>query len=781
MSIKSIILGEASVEGELLKAIESIHLNGPVKMADLETLSLIKELHPIIFYEYEPKVVSVLGLFYKLDKPQSAMELAYKVFSDAIKKERGIKLTPVQADAFNGIEDNKIFSFSAPTSAGKSHLFRELITSEDRDIVIIVPSRALISEYILTLKRLVPKEVLILQFVDWVNVSHVTRRIFILTPERSNEIFKYKNLLNIGIFLFDEAQISEERIRGIRFDALVRRADKVFPMAKKVFTHPFIDNPEAQLIKHGFDTDAEARNYDQMTVGKVFLSHDKNSFGYFSPFEAKKHEVFQVSGDIPEQILKEGGTLFIFISKTKVISGKFKKIFSRYIEMCPKLTDHEALKYIEELREFIGLPKDSKKHSTLLEMMERGVVVHHGSLPLKARLIIENFVNGKHARICFATPTLLQGINMPFDLVWINDYRFKGNDYEKILSLKNLIGRAGRSTLKIEIFDYGYVVVEKRNIKSFNERICKETLISSQSVLDLPEDDLPEDVLDVVEAVKEDSFNDDLQLTESQVKRIEESNLDKSIQLVLDHLFIDEKIITANKYYEIDKEIRTAINEAFEVMFKAHLRNKDLTWMEQEVLSTSIPMLLWQIHGKSFAEVLSLRYGYLSQRKERLAIGSSVKKGDLTADEAQEMIQDLKIRRSYTAPNGTIPNKKIFIERLFPKDASVNEIDFDRLLYDTYDYLDCVISLSLKDPLSAVFQMYYKITEDERANKMYSYLRYGTDDEIEIWLLRYGFEYDDIQWIKNHVKEISYKEIVFKDTESLSKDQLNIISRYIFD
>ena len=91
-----------------------------------------------------------------------------------------------------------------------------------------------------------------LQFVENINKAHTKRRIFVLTPERAGELFKYKDSFNIGLFLFDEAQISEENIRGIRFDALVDRINKNFPTAKKVFTHPFISNPDAQLIKHNF-------------------------------------------------------------------------------------------------------------------------------------------------------------------------------------------------------------------------------------------------------------------------------------------------------------------------------------------------------------------------------------------------------------------------------------------------------------------------------------------------------------------------------------------------
>ncbi|MBF4355277.1 DEAD/DEAH box helicase, partial [Vibrio anguillarum] len=117
------------------------------------------------------------------------------------------------------------------------------------DILIIVPPRALIAEYYNEVVEIVDKKTLVLQFIEDVNRSKTDRRIFIVTPERGSEILKYKNAFNIELVLLDEAQISEEEIRGMTFDALVRRVDKAFPNAKKVFAHPFISNPEAQLKK----------------------------------------------------------------------------------------------------------------------------------------------------------------------------------------------------------------------------------------------------------------------------------------------------------------------------------------------------------------------------------------------------------------------------------------------------------------------------------------------------------------------------------------------------
>ena len=116
-----------------------------------------------------------------------------------------------------------------------------------------------------------------MQFIEIVNIKHSNRRIYVITPERGNDLFANAGFLNVELFLFDESQLSEEEIRGMRFDALVRRISKYFPNATKVFAHPFVDNPQAQLIKHGFEQHTAFENYNQSVVGKIYSYIDKNN------------------------------------------------------------------------------------------------------------------------------------------------------------------------------------------------------------------------------------------------------------------------------------------------------------------------------------------------------------------------------------------------------------------------------------------------------------------------------------------------------------------------
>lgn len=776
MQLDKIINGEIS-EFDLNLLVGKIHRKGPVDIRDFEVLSYFKKFQPDIFNDYEKKLMSFIGLFYKTSAPASFIEEVYSIIAKTIKEQLGVTFTPVQADAYNRIVGNRYFSFSAPTSAGKSYLFREIIKRSDGDIVIVVPSRALIAEYIFILNNIVDKSVMVLQFVEIVNIKRTNRRIFVITPERGVELFRSVEELNIDLFLFDEAQISEENIRGLKFDAFVRRVDKLLPASKKVFTHPFILNPEGQLLKHGFQNLADSHCYKQNAVGKMYLSFYDGQFSYFTPFSHEEKQVKSVD-DIVEGVLKTNGTVLIYTAKSKIYGGDFLLDFAKYVDLCSKVTDPGALKLIEELREFIGASARGKeKHSTLIEMMEKGIVIHHGSIPLKARLIIESFVNANHAKICFSTATLIQGINMPFDVVWIDNFKFTGSNAQKNLNLKNLIGRAGRSTLVKDNFDFGYVVIPKKNVSLFKTRMIEPAIISNTSLLDSVDSVIDNDMADIVQAIKKDEFNDEFQLTATQVQRIENAPIDADIKLILEVLLSEGYVLTGKAYYSLKDTIRKSIKNAWQNIYVAHLRRQELTKSEKTILSAAIPLLLWQIQGKSFKEIVSLRYAFLAEKDSQRDIIRKVRKGEITAKTGAALKKDLKIRYSPVA--APLPDKTVSAVGLFPRGQSVDDLDYDILVYDTYDYLDKVIGLSLTDPLCAAFKLYYDKTGDIRALSMANYIKYGTDVGKEIWLLKYGFTFDEVDWVKEIVNDVTDQEIVFGDLSGLSTDQLTIINRFL--
>ena len=82
-------------------------------------------------------------------------------------------------------------------------------------------------------------------------------------------------------------------------------------------------------------------------------------------------------------------------------------------------------------------------------------------------------------------------------------------------------------------------------------------------------------------------------------------------------------------------------------------------------------------------------------------------------------------------------------------------------MYDTYDHLDKLIGFKLSDIFYAIFHQYFISQNDDRALRMAKYFKYGTDSEKEIWMLRYGLSFEDIEWAKSCVDDISEEEMVF--------------------
>lgn len=172
MDFSKIYRGEDN-EARLQELIERIRLRGPVEPAVLEELSHIKNASPTVFKHREHELLNAMGLFYKDIKDNSLHGFIFKSFSETIKKDYGSLYTPVQVDILRKVEENDSFSFSAPTSAGKSYIIRSLLKTSEKDVVIVVPSRALLSEYINEISSKLNDLVLPLPFIERINRKKV--------------------------------------------------------------------------------------------------------------------------------------------------------------------------------------------------------------------------------------------------------------------------------------------------------------------------------------------------------------------------------------------------------------------------------------------------------------------------------------------------------------------------------------------------------------------------------------------------------------------------------
>lgn len=769
--IEQILLNKINIEELLQTTINHIFYYGPCDSEDLEKLSYIKIYHPTIFRKYEKSILYSMGLFFKKIEPQSLKDIVFELYKINIKNSLKDNYTPVQAKILKYISSNKNFSFSSPTSTGKSFVFRHLVSEYKNDVVIIVPSRALINEYYIVLSSLFEKkDVNVLTYVDLINRKKAKRNIFIITPERTKDLFRLKDSVNVDMILFDEAQLSDDySVRGLYYDSVIRRSVKNFPTAKLIFAYPFVDNPDVQYIKNNIPY--SENNYEkflQKNVGQIFYSFADKKFYHFGLNKDTNHGRVKIDYDPLEKLLNNNGSALIYCSKKSIYEKTVFDKFRSYISLCKEIDDKGAVDLIEKFRIFIGASlKDTGDYSSqMVEMLKKGIVVHHGSMPLSARYIIEEFTKRGYCKLCFATSTLEQGINMPFDLVWIDKF-----EPSKPLNVKNIIGRAGRSTINAS-FDYGQVVIKDSSRNKLRAVLKNDIILDNVSQFD-KETSLNDDYKEYKEAIKNDQFSEEYNLTNNELERLTDYNVQQAAKNILDELFINNEIRKDLRF----EEHKISIYNSFETIYASYL-NRQLTKAEVDILISTIKIMIWRIIGKSFNQIVWYRYSYASRTNERNKIKKQI---SLSKNDNEKLLlkqQEKNLMAKYLPMYQPIPNKNIHSLSL-TSNIHAFQVDYDRVVFDTYDYLDKLIGFRLGDSFYATFDKYFENFKDERAKKMCNYIKYGTNDEKEIMLLRYGFDFEDFSWLLDAVKSVDENEIVFCDGFKFTEEQLFKIKKYI--
>lgn len=340
---------------------------------------------------------------------------------------------------------------------------------------------------------------------------------------------------------------------------------------------------------------------------------------------------------------------------------------------------------------------------------------------------------------------------MPFDVVYID--RFEAS---KSLSVKNLIGRAGRSTTNKQ-FDVGSVIVRTSAMTPLRKTLLKNEPISEISHLDIKDDKIDETYQEFKDAIINDTFNDEYNLTEKDVEKIKSEEIKLLIPTLLDMLFIDENILTA-------EEITPEIKDLFHKLYESYL-GRPLVVSEKKVLNEAIRIMLWKVTGRTFRNICQIRYARVAQVNERR--------------KHPERIESIPAK--YMVGYNEIPNKNLPIYPKIPNTILAKNVDYDTVVFDTYDFLDKMIGFKLSDIYYAVFREYYLDTNDERSQKMANYMKFGTDDATEIWMLKYGFDFEDIEWLKPYVKSIGEEEICFYSSiVELNNEQKRLIEKFLY-
>lgn len=358
------------------------------------------------------------------------------VFSDLMLSEinrsvldNQIVLNRYQVEILDILSNHNLF-LSAPTSFGKTYVMLEFIKrniSRLNNIIFIIPTIALMNEL---LKKIYS------YFSDEYNIctnsgEEIARKnIFIFVPERSDiEFLNKTSQLNIDLLIFDEIyKLQPASTKELKNDDRIIYMNKVYldlvNRSKKVaLLGPFINDVKFEKTK--LDIVKYYTNY-MPVYNKLLIVPDEKSWHNYIKLS---HQLIYFK--TPESIYNNIDSLIDLIPKSEEMISKYSK----------------EIKYLED---------NVGSEWYVVELLKRGIGIHHGKTPMFLRKFYENEYNNGNLKILLCTNTLMEGINTPTDSLIVVD------DPGSAFKLNNLIGRVGRLNIKEPII--GEIVISNNEI-----------------------------------------------------------------------------------------------------------------------------------------------------------------------------------------------------------------------------------------------------------------------------------------------------------------------------
>lgn len=376
--------------------------------------------------------------------------------------------TDAQYKVFEELKDSNHFSFSGPTSFGKSFIIESFIKylikerNASDNIVILVPTRALINQVSQKLKREItnPKyKILSHPTVPFLYKSKAKKYIFVFTPERLISYLSNDNPAINYIFV-DEAQklISDNDTRAPLFYHALMMAKR--KSVNIYFSSPNVSNSEIFLQLFGNSTDetlsikensvAQNRFFIDCVEEKalMFTENGKEISLPYNFYSANEHENLQNAINLLGRNVQN-----IIYCNTVDDTIDYALEYAKTLD----------IKEDPSLLSLIDLVQTTMHEQYyLIDCLRKGIAFHFGGLPQRIREKIELLFRDKIIDHIFCTSTLLEGVNLPAKNIFILSNAIGLRKFSDV-DFWNLAGRAGRLTKDLSGNIICLRIVDKRN------------------------------------------------------------------------------------------------------------------------------------------------------------------------------------------------------------------------------------------------------------------------------------------------------------------------------
>lgn len=695
----------------------------------------------------------LFDLIYNTHKIQNNIPNSNKSFFDT------------QMAVFNSLERNQYYSFSAPTSMGKTFVITKFILNKlqnntQDNFIILVPTRALISEIATKM---------IIEFKNFLgigkhrvvttlaSITSSEKFIAILTPERLYYSMIENPELKFQYLFIDEAhKISSKDKRSIIYY-------KILDMLKEnknvriYFSSPVIPNPDIYLELTNYFSDSissgHSFKFSPVVQNKIYVDIANKDISIYNSVlnKIQKNDFIEINYKNRMDVLLKFGKEkcnLIYVSSTA-------KAINQAIELKKFIENKDILRLSKETQnelEKVAKDIENKIHEEyyLASLVRSGIAYHIGALPSDIRTKIEKLLHLGYIKYCFCTSTLLEGVNVPVDNLFVFDYK-KGRAELSTIDAFNLIGRAGRVSLNE--FGNVFVVIEDEKTQNyFNEVLLKQlpnqTLLPNKAITTRTKKYIVESLLKGKTNLLE--YNEkykDKKLTE-----VTYEYAIKCLNMLLHDIctnnrsyivkdFENAKVLSPQNIIDIKNIFRSYNQEDDDINIS--IKQKDSLFNAINSSQINYPSDFEYHNCLDFLNKLSNIFQWSIYEKETLGKGNKLNYYAvilLQWMQGNGLHEIIRKALSYNAEHKCLIRDSQHMEPI----NFNNSIEHKNIVINaTMKDIDNIINYKFSMYFLRFSETYMKCHKKSLQNDWYEYVEYGTSNKLVIMFQKYGFTRED--------------------------------------
>lgn len=650
--------------------------------------------------------------------------------------------------AYDRIKQNDYYSFSAPTSMGKTFLIRMFIKesinrNEKKNFAIIVPSKALINEITNSIiddnkENLIKNNYRVIQSSAAIFKDDNCNYIMVLTQERFLQFLLQKTEIKLSHVFIDEAhKMSHTDDRSPFFYKCLDILEKEHFGVKINFSCPNIPNPEVYLnsVKGLGNKAYNCFKYSPVNQIKTIIDTTAQTSYIYNELEKNfiSYPTRELSRIGLMQIIKMIGD-----NHSNIVFCNSKKDATNWALSYSNLIDNDLSNNIEIRGLIRDIKEEIHKDCYLVKTLLKGVAYHVAYLPAMIKEKIEKLFRNGIIKTIFCTSTLLEGVNFPANNLFIklnnNDSWLKAKERA---SFKNLIGRVGR----IDFNSFGNVYCISDNAtREYEDAISEDVEIQELSLEKLTENRKK----DIINAL----VNGKTTLKKRRVDTFETLGFARKVLNILLKEIIDDKngIVRQSFSNLLNEEVIATIKVNFKHKEKQIPKDLLATFDEISKLDFAIknnelkyPDTINFANVLSFLNALSEIFNWTEYEskndignKNRLRYYAVLIMKWIYGAQINELIENAIL---YAKDNGVYYKfENPHIKKYLATSEQINKI-----INDVLEDVDKILQFKIPNYFQKFSERYKELMHvDIINNDWYEFIEYGTNDYTQIKLQQLG-------------------------------------------